>query len=707
MNIPLSNSIGYEFSLINGFFLFVFSLFVTKPIFKKNNYGSFTTFLFENQFLFIIIFLLPLIIAFLSTFLFTKCPLTMGLKFYFYITFFSFLYGLFISFLSNQTFKKFPNFVFLSLLTLFIILGFLEFYFYPQVYSFNPVYGFINGTIYDEDPKLSNDILYFHFYTIVNFVFINYFIKILMNKNIHRIKIYFVLIFILIISFTLKPYLGFATNKNILENKLSSEIETNNFKIIIDKNISNDKKRNIALLHEYYFEQVCSALKIKFNKKITSFVFKDKIQKGELFGSSSADIAKPWLCEIYVSSNTLFETLKHEIVHVVSSEFGKSIFKIAKNLNPTLTEGLAMFVENEFDGYEIDYVAFLFLKSKPKYKIENLFFKSSFFSSYSAISYVLAGSFLNFISNKYGIEKVKEIYGNNNFDSLNKASFDVLKREYLSYLDSKGYPYNKFKAQLYFGGKSIVEKYCPRNAASDLSKANILYSQKNFNEAAILYYKIYGYSKNYHSLSGFIKSKLMINEFESALMILQKEIEKFSDDQFYFNLELLLSECYLANNKFKQSIDILNKIIEQNPNYNYTNEAKFRLLLINNLGRESYSYHKKNNFEKYQILTSIYSKEKNELVLMRLIYLSKLLKKDYSQILNNVYFEKNLNGFYTNLELSKFYFNESNYDLSKKFVIDALKIDVPNIEKYKAIEYLKMINWIVNYKDEILIKIRE
>lgn len=706
VKFPLLNSIGYEFSLINGFLLFFFAGLISKAVFRKVEFSSFFYFLFENRLLIISFLLIPLLLSFYSTVFVTKCPVSLGIKFYFLITFFSFLYGLFFAFLSNKIFKNFTLLIFVSFIILILTLSFLEFYFYPQVYSFNPIYGFINGTIYDEDPRIDNKILYFHLYSIIVFVLLYNTLKLMMNKNYGKFKIYFVLISLIIISFILKPYLGFATNKYILEKNLLSEIETDHFKIIIDKNIPIDAKRNVALLHEYYLEQVCSTLKIKYDKKITSYIFKDNFQKGNLIGSASADIAKPWLNEIYVSYENIDETLKHEIAHVVSSEFGKTIFKIAQDLNPALTEGLAMFVENDFDGYEVDYVAFLFLKANPKFKIEKLFFNTSFFTSYSAISYVLTGSFLNFVSSHYGIDKVKDIYRENNFDSLQIENFEVLVQDYLDYLNSNNYPFNKYKAQLYFGGKSIVEKFCPRNAAYELRKANILFDQKKFNEASNLYKKIYSYSKTYQSLSGLIKSKLMLNEYESALEFLKNEIEKFRDDQFYFNLELLLSECYLVNNKIEESRFLLNKLIIQNPNNNYINEAKFKLLLISFLGKESFYYYQKSNFEKYEILTRIYSVEKKEVVLLRLIQLSQQIKKDYYQFLINISLEKNLDGFFTNLSLSKFFFMENNYDLSRKFAVDALKINVQDVERFKAIENLRMINWIINYKDEIKIRIR-
>jgi hypothetical protein len=67
-------------------------------------------------------------------------------------------------------------------------------------------------------------------------------------------------------------------------------------------------------------------------EKITSYVFYDRSEKKALLGSENADIAKPWLYKIFTSYENYNSTLKHELAHIFSAEFGKGLLKVADDL---------------------------------------------------------------------------------------------------------------------------------------------------------------------------------------------------------------------------------------------------------------------------------------------------------------------------------------------------------------------------------------
>ncbi|MCX7875392.1 MAG: tetratricopeptide repeat protein [Melioribacteraceae bacterium] len=698
--LPLFNSINYEFSVVNGFILYFLGGYLVYSSYKEKLFYSFFSFLIEEKLKLILLFFIPLIFGLLSTILFSKCPISNGIEFYFSITFFSFSFGIFLSFIFSKLFSRFSFLVFIIISVFLLFLSFLEFYLYPQIYSYNPIYGFINGTIYDEDVSVNKSILFFHLFNVIIFITINYLINIFIIKNISKIYSFVFILFFLLISFIIKPYFGFATNNLVLEQSLSSKIKTEHFEIYVDQNFSIDEKKLIALLHEYYYEQVCLKLNEDYENIITSYIFKNSIQKRLLFGSQNADVAKPWLNEIYITKNSIYETLKHEIAHVVASNFGTSIFKVAKNINPALIEGLAMFTENDFDGYEIDFVANLFLNYNKNYKVENLFHNGNFFSSYSSIAYVISGSFLNFVNNRYGIQKVKELYRTNDIEKLTNKSFSELELEYKLYLERFNYSYNKYKAQLYFGGKSITQKFCPRDAAVQLKIANKLFNDKNYLDAIKHYQKIYNYSKSFNSLNGIVKCKILLKDYNSALRFLEREIKVFKNDQYLFNIELLLSECYLLNGQLNKADSLLNELIIQNPGYNYVTEAKFRKELIKNLNEKAGYYNFQTEKERFKTLKNIFNQNKNNEITLRLINLSNKLNMDDSEFIYHFESNKDSTDFYSTLLLSKYYLNKNNFLKAKLFAIEAVKKNVPVEEKFRAIENLRLINWIVNYQNE-------
>ena len=130
-----------------------------------------------------------------------------------------------------------------------------------------------------------------------------------------------------------------------------------------------------------------------------SFIFKNNIQKGELFGSENADVAKPWLYQIYTTAGSYDNSLRHEIAHIFSSSFGAGLFKIAHNFNPALIEGIAEASAPLYNTWYIDQIASIAFNNNYRFAIDNLYNGFNFFGQTSGLSYVYAGSFTKYIIN--------------------------------------------------------------------------------------------------------------------------------------------------------------------------------------------------------------------------------------------------------------------------------------------------------------------
>lgn len=707
INFPLLNSIGYEFAFVNGIFLFLFSGFFIISKNRKANYSSLFNFIFEEWKYLLAIFLIPFFVGIFSSIYFSSCPLKDGIEFYFVITLVSLINGLLVGQISLLITRRFSKLTFSFLFVL--LLSLYEFYLYPQVYSYNQIYGFFPGTIYDEDVAVDSKLIMFQIFGLISLTLllfiVNYFNRKYSRKIFARI---FVVVFLLL-TLLVKPFFGFATDEKTLESQLPLKIETENFVIHLDKKIPKTELETIAILHEYYFEQVEEKLNIRFDNKIHSFIFSDAQQKRKIFGAGNADVAKPWLNQIYLNYNSLEQTLKHEIAHVVASKFGTTIFKVAKDFNPALIEGLAMYVEGDFDGYPIDYASSLIIKKYPNVDLKNLFESFNFFKNYSSVSYILAGSFIKFLSEKYGVELVKELYRTNSFIVIQDKKIEELFFEFRQSLLLKNYSFNKYKAQLYFGGQPIFTKHCPRMTANEIKEANKLYLEKKYYSSLEKFTRIYSYSKSYPSLLGIIKSYLKIENPQKAKQILEGEIKKFSESQFLFNLELLLADVYLANNEIEKAFHVYHQLEIQNPNFNYLQEVKFRELLIDSLGiNQALSFYDRKETEKLSLLLRIINKENFCYLISKLIYFANSSHQDVSKKIEqftNDFQVQDYFSFQASLTLSNYYFWQGNYEKAKTFAVQAAKFKLDDEEKYYAIENLRMINWFNNYYNEYQIKI--
>ena len=269
------------------------------------------------------------------------CSFLDGLLFYLLIVTVSVIFGVALSLVVSLVMKRFRRLFFIIIIILIALIPIVEIYFNPQIYFYSPLIGFFPGNIYDEG--LSPDWkLFFHQLMVLLFSLTIVYMYIKQIAFVQRVKTYFilgVLITTLIFQF-LSPYLGFATTFTKLDSILNKQIESGSLILHYD-NVDSIEAKFIALNQEFFYSELQTALKVKPSKKINVYLFNDRNQKKILFGAGNADVAKPWQYSIYISSDSWQRTLKHELAHVFTAEFGSGIFKLASGYNAALIEGMA------------------------------------------------------------------------------------------------------------------------------------------------------------------------------------------------------------------------------------------------------------------------------------------------------------------------------------------------------------------------------
>lgn len=707
--LPLTKTLGYEFSVINSFILFMVGGLHVIINHQKFFLIDVKVFLLKNKFFIISSIVIPFLIGFLSSILNSNCPIKGGVLFYLIISIPSLFIGGALGCFCIAISRKYSLYLFIIISLVLILSPLIEFFYNPQIYFYNPVFGYFPGTIYDEDLRVDHLLIIYRTFNIAFFILVFYSARIIIDNN-NRIKKVFIVFVLLMISITfsiLKPKLLFASDNNRIEKELASMISTNNFRIHLPDSLQKDKdNRFIVLLHEYYLDQIKIQLNSGFRNKIDSYLFAGKKSKRELIGSGNADIAKPWLNQIYLNYYNQGETLKHEIVHILAGEFGSTPFRVSADFNPAMIEGLAMSIENNYDEYPVHYMAKLAFKAGYKYSIEKLFSGVNFFSQISSISYIYAGSFLKYLEDKFGISKIKYLYEVNDFQRVYGKNLTELAKLHELFLESYNIEFNRNIAQFYFGGVSIFKKYCPRMAASDVNRAWELYQNKNYSEALDLFKNIYNYSNSYQSLLGIVSSYLVEQKYIKAEKFLSNQIVNFRTSQYFFNLELILADLQIQTHQFIKGNSLYDSLIVQNPHIAFANEVLIRKTILQEGIDSLKNYFKYNRKLRLQKLLSLNSKGIKYFSIPALI---KLSVKDNSGLdslitdLKSKIIVNDISSSYAAMEISKYALKNLDFETAQYFAVKSLDFRTDDNRDFMVIENLRMVNWFKNNYDEIKI----
>lgn len=706
INLPLTNTLGYEFAAINGIMLFLTGGLIAIIKLRKSHFKNFFDLLTHNKVLFLSALSFPFLIGLLSSFFISKCPMLDGVLFFLVIAIPSLFFGLATGYYSFSLTKKYSLWIFLILFFVILFSPLIEFFLNPQIYFYNPIFGFYPGTIYDEDLSVDKLLIGYRVCNLLFFITMILIAERISSKvYLKKILISSLLLITAIAFILLKPTLHFATDKSRLEKNLSRSISTEHFQIHSPDSLKKKEALFSAILHEYYFDQLAIELKLhKDKQRIDSYIFASKDQKRELLGSGNADIAKPWLNEIFLNFSNYEGTLKHELTHVMAAKFAKNIFKVAENFNPSMIEGYAMAFEDNYDGNSVHYLAKLADQAGYKIPIAKLFEGVNFFTKNSSISYIYSGSFIKYLADKYGVEKIKMLYSNSDFTNIYGKNISTLAVEYDEFLKKYQINTNNYQAQLYFGGTTIFKKFCPRVAADEVKEAWSLFNTKKINEALELFKKIYGYSNSYQSLIGIITCYSKGKKYSEAEKFLDEQLVNFKKSQYFFYLELALGDLFIETNNRSGAVAVYDSLLIQNPHIDYTNEVLIRKAILEDGIDSLKSFFHKNETLKYQQLLRLNEKGIKYFSIPLLLRFAERTNQDVMKLISNIRNKIKITDYvssYAAMKISKIALKNSDYDTAQYFAVRAFDFKKDDSSKHQFIENLRMINWFKNNADEV------
>ena len=408
-----------------------------------------------------------------------NCSYWQGLTFYLIFTLGSVCLGVSLAFLIYRLPFRLKRTTLLTAGIAIAILGVVyDIGFHPQFFTYNHVFGGVMGPLYDEELRVRGGLVAFRFLTLMWALWcvsVAHLIRPTSRKRVWMLGVAISSVSILLIYLN-SADLRINTSPAYVKSYLQGHAPTEHFDVYYDPAaIDSSQLRQILNEHEYRYEFLREQLLVDVESRIQSFIYPDPETKDHLTGARYTSVAPVWLKEpqTHILLDHFDGVFAHELGHVFSREFGMPILNASFSVG--LVEGVAVAFEPA-DGrphpHEQVLAASAALTSAdslvrigPAFDLKARLSPLGFWTGRGAVSYTTMGSFVRFLVDAYGVDRLKQVYAFGDFETVYGKSVDDLVNEWERTL--LGRPFISRSANSYvtsrFSTPSLFEKDCPHH----------------------------------------------------------------------------------------------------------------------------------------------------------------------------------------------------------------------------------------------------
>lgn len=240
-------------------------------------------------------------------------------------------------------------------------------------------------------------------------------------------------LFLMIAAQWYRSDLGFDISYAALERTLSSRHQTKHVDVFFDPLVDVRSVEIVAAKSEFFFQSIARSLDLKSPDRVRVFVYRDADQKKLMLGAGPTNFAKVWRNEIHINAHDAQDGMAHEIVHVMAAEFGHPLYS---TLRLGFLEGLAVALDWSDPNFTPHQWAAILQRIHRLPDVAGLIDGSSFFAGGSRLSYTVSGSFVRYLLERYGAEKLKRVYHHERVDAVYERNPGNLINEWKDFLAS-------------------------------------------------------------------------------------------------------------------------------------------------------------------------------------------------------------------------------------------------------------------------------
>ncbi len=484
----------------------------------------------------------PLLVILLNAFRVKNCDFLEGFAFFLLLPVVSCVYATALGVFFGLWLKRrwtaylaYLGYIFATLLALAYNL-----IFHPPIFGYHSTFGYFPGPIYDERIVISGTLLIARGTTLLlAWIFLSLAINTLEIgrhtrleptlywQKLYRFKPQFadlnhrIHLIVLIIAFGLiylfRGELGLRSTRGYIENKLGGLEETAHFKIYYEKGSKVEKEIEwIAQDHEFQYAQLTRYFQIQPTKKVQSYVYTSSEQKKRLMGARGTSVEDPLGYGFHINYEDFpHPVMKHELAHALTADW-HPILKVSLKIG--LHEGIAVAAdwdEGKLTAHQWSR-AMQQLDIAPKMsQIMGL----GFWAQASSQSYTLAGSFVRFLVEKYGVEKAKHVFPTGNFEEVYNKSLAELEQEWKGFLETVPLTEADLAIAAHrFNRRSIFQKPCAHEIAQLSSDGWRAYYRTDMTTAIRLFKQVYQFDPdNPRHLRGLMYAHYHTEDYPSTV----------------------------------------------------------------------------------------------------------------------------------------------------------------------------------------------
>lgn len=586
---PLIGTLGFEFSATSAVLLSFLSVFVSSSLIsssllrdrsRKDLSGTIGSIFIIN----FLLLLLAYVIGLASSVIKEDCFIKEGSIFFVLIPVVSVYFSATLGMLTGYIFGKKGIFIGLLLILVIALYALWHLYHGVSIFVYNPIFGFFPGPLYDEAIPITWTLTISRINIVLWGILLLLVLRITSGFGHNMIKVWDALILIIVaisivVISTNKPEIGINYSRGyITENILSDSLETENFIIYCAPGTPEANKIElIAMDHEWRYKQLDQFLDVDSSEKITSYIYPDIESRKRISGAGETTVANPIHNEIHLVYDSFpHPILKHELVHVMSGEFGNDLLRLSPKIG--LLEGIAVAADWRGQRFTPHQWAKIMYEMEIAPEVKDIV-GFGFWYAPSEISYTLMGSFSRYLIDAYGIEKFKKAYKSGDFSEYNK-SIDELSLEWKDYLTTiEAPPETKAIAEARFSRPSIFQATCPRKIAQLKNTAykhfrddNYFRARENFSDAL----KLNGSDPNL--ISWLAYSHYYDGNFDRAIEIAGSSVPKSKIEENM--LENIKGNSEWQTGNSEEALRIFNNLRTEQTTDNLTRELEIKISAI-------------------------------------------------------------------------------------------------------------------------------